>query len=107
MQEATICCATPLTKLAPLNSASGKEFLVPGALLFIVKPGHNGKYNDELGDASHVGIYTQQAEVTQLSVKGVALNKNAWTHVGLKRWITQLHRRQLTTTLITVVVEEN
>lgn len=80
-----------LTKLAPLNSASGKEFLVPGALLFIVKPGHNGKYNDELGDASHVGIYTQrpEAEVTHSSQSkgGVVPStlKNAWTHVGLAK----------------------
>ena len=28
-----------------------------GDVLFIVKPGYNAKYKDDMGDAEHIGIY--------------------------------------------------
>ena len=78
-----------LSVMYPLDMA--KNMLVPGALLFIVEPGHNAKYNDDLGDASHVGIYTgaPEAEVMHSSASrgGVfpSTLKNAWTHMGLPK----------------------
>ena len=81
-----------LSIMYPLDMA--KNMLVPGALLFIVEPGHNAKYNDDLGDASHVGIYTgaPEAEVMHSSASrgGVfpSTLKNAWTHMGLPKAAT-------------------
>ena len=81
-----------LSVMYPLDMA--KNILVPGALLFIVEPGHNAKYNDDLGNASHVGIYTgaPEAEVMHSSASrgGVypSTLKNAWTHAGLPKAAT-------------------
>ncbi len=81
-----------LSVMYPLDMA--KNMLVPGALLFIVEPGHNAKYNDDLGDAIHVGIYTgaPEAEVMHSSASrgGVfpSTLKNAWTHMGLPKAAT-------------------
>lgn len=77
-----------LTKMYELPAAIKGNLLQPGWLLFIVEPGHNSKYNDEMGDASHVGIFTgaPQAEVVHSSGSrgGVfpSTLKNAWTHAG-------------------------
>ena len=75
---------TECTKVIPL----GAEPLEKGCLLFIVTPGYNDKYKDNLGDATHVGIFTDdpKAEVVHSSESrgGVfpSTLKNAWTHAG-------------------------
>lgn len=75
-----------------LNQARALGYLRPGAWLFIVEQngGEPAKYKaDGLGNASHVGIYTQLngVEVVHSSASrgGVfpSTLKNGWTHVGL------------------------
>lgn len=78
------------TRIEPMNSKAGKEMLVPGAVLFILKKdgGEPDRYKaDGLGNASHIGWYTGgRYEVVHSSAsKGRVLPstlKNAWTHVG-------------------------
>ena len=57
-----------------------------GDVLFIVKPGYNAKYQDNMGDAEHIGIYTGSPEVVHSSAtKGCVAEstlKNGWTHGG-------------------------
>ncbi len=57
-----------------------------GDVLFIVKPGYNAKYKDDMGDAEHIGIYTGSPEVVHSSAtKGCVAEstlKNGWTHGG-------------------------
>lgn len=71
-----------MTKLYQLKGAP----LQPGWLVYIIEPGHNSKYQDNLGDAVHVGIYTGSPEVVHSSASrgGVFAStlKNAWTHAG-------------------------
>ena len=77
-----------LKKMYPLDMAKKNGTLRPGAVLFIVEPGYNAKYDDYLGKADHVGIYTNdpKAEVMHSSETrdGVypSTLKNAWTHAG-------------------------
>ena len=70
------------SKMYPLSMATP----VLGCVLFIVAEGYNKKYDDSLGDASHVGIYTGNPEVVHSSATrgGVfpSTLKNGWTHVG-------------------------
>ena len=83
-----------LSCLYPLDMAKGQGILVPGAVLFIVKPGYNPKYKDDLGDAEHIGILTlsPHAEVMHSSASrgGVypSTLKNAWTHAGLLKEVS-------------------
>ena len=44
--------------LYPLDDARANGSLKPGAVLFMVEPGWNSKYNDNMGSAEHMGIYT-------------------------------------------------
>lgn len=89
------------TRIEPLNSRAGKEMLVPGAVLFILKKdgGEPDRYKaDGLGDASHIGWYTGgRYEVVHSSAsKGRVLPstlKNAWTHVG---WMKEVDYSEYT-----------
>lgn len=77
------------TYVATLKQAKKEKRLVPGAVLFIVRkdskaPDH---YQDNLGNASHIGWYTAgRHEVVHASMgKGAVVSstlKNGWTHVG-------------------------
>lgn len=83
-----------LTKLYELPTALKQNLIRPGWLVFIVEPGHNSKYDDEMGNASHVGIFTgrPEAEVMHSSASrgGVfpSTLKNAWTHAGPPNFIS-------------------
>lgn len=77
-----------------LSEAKSKDYLKPGVWLFIVE--HNGnepeKYKaDGIGNASHVGIYTDyngiQVAHSSSSRGGVFAStlKNGWTHVGVPK----------------------
>ena len=83
-----------LSCMYPLDMAKKNGTLVPGALLFIVSPGYDEKYKDNLGLVSHVGIYTgaPEAEVMHSSESrgGVfpSTLKNGWTHAGLPKAAT-------------------
>lgn len=67
-----------------------------GAWLFIHTDGHNTKYNDEEGDASHVGAYlggttaiaasASRGKVAESTFKGKAIN-GGWNMVGLCKWL--------------------
>lgn len=80
-----------------------------GAALFIWTPGHNDKYNDENGDASHIGLvwgkYTSIAAsasrgfVLESNFKGNAIN-GGWNMIGLLPWVDYgltPEQKQLTT----------
>lgn len=72
-----------------ISDPKAKKIMVKGALLFIVEEGWNTKYNDSLGNASHVGILTldPQAEAMHSSASrgGVYPTKiaNGFNYVGL------------------------
>jgi len=67
-----------------------------GAALFIWTAGHNDKYNDENGDASHMGLvwgkYTSIAasasreKVVESNFAGKAIN-GGWNMIGLLPWV--------------------
>lgn len=76
--------------LLPLDDARANGSLQPGAVLFMVKPGWNSKYNDNLGSAEHIGIYTgiPNKEIIHSSEsKGGVISStfhrgHLWTHAG-------------------------
>ena len=89
------------TRIEPLNSRAGKEMLVPGAVLFIMKKdgGEPARYKaDGLGNASHIGWYTGgRYEVVHSSASrgqvAPSTLKNAWTHVG---WMKEVDYSEYT-----------
>lgn len=79
-----------MEKLYDLNTALKQNLAQPGWLAYMIEPGHNAKYDDEMGDATHVGIYvgTPGAEIVNSSASkgGVIASTfhrgHLWTHIG-------------------------
>lgn len=76
--------------LYPLEDARVNGSLKPGAVLFMVTPGWNDKYKDNLGSAEHIGIYTgiQGKEIIHSSqIKGGVIAStfhrgHLWNYAG-------------------------
>ena len=82
-----------VTEIVGIDEAKKRGMLVPGRLMVIWEPGHNEKYNDELGDCSHIGVYVGDADCeavhSSYTRKLVATTtvKNGFTHVLSHRLI--------------------
>lgn len=76
-----------VTEIVTIDEAKNRGMLVPGRLMVIWEPGHNAKYNDELGDCSHIGVYVGDADceaVHSSATRGQVATttvKNGYTHV--------------------------
>lgn len=79
-----------MSKLYLLPTAMKENLMQPGWLLYMIEPGHNTKYDDEMGDATHVGIYTgipgKEIVHSSKSKGGVIASTfhkgHLWTHGG-------------------------
>lgn len=82
-----------VTEIVTISEAKQRGMLVPGRLLVIWEPGHNEKYNDDLGDCSHIGVFVGDADCeavhSSYTLQRVAATtvKNGFTHVLSHRLI--------------------
>lgn len=82
-----------VTEIVTIDEAKKRGMLVPGRLMVIWEAGHNDKYNDELGDCSHIGLYVGDADceaVHSSYTRGQVASttvKNGFTHVLTHRLI--------------------
>lgn len=82
-----------VTEIVPIAEAKRRGMLVPGRLMVIWEAGHNAKYNDDLGNCSHIGVYCGDADCeavhSSFTHRRVAATtvKNGFTHVLTHRLI--------------------
>ena len=82
-----------VTEIVEIGEAMRRGMLVPGRLMVIWEPGHNAKYNDDLGDCSHIGVYVGDADCeavhSSYTLHCVAATtiKSGFTHVLSHRLI--------------------